>query len=577
VKKFLKSNFAYICVSAILYLLCSLLIFSDILRIGISNSILKKSGGDLGLSTFNVAWLPFALSHGLNIFYSNYEYALHGINLMGTPAYFLQSFVLMPITIEFGPTVSINVGIILGPAITAFSAMVVYFKITQLRIESFLAGLILGYSALVLNDSTFGHLHMTWLFGPPIIFYIYYKILKQSDVSILKTGLILGLVFTLQFYASVEILTDTLFFGFILGLIFLLLNRSFIRQKIVPLVLVTAIGGFTSLLFCGYAIYYFFYGKDHVFYNNGLNANPVFKLSLADVLLPIGKHDLSVNLFSNKFAVIVIPAVVIILVILKLPTLLKNHQARISLLFSLIIYFCMIGPYLRIISRQDLVPNPVYDLLSKLPIISATLFARFSYYFLFVFNFAFIIAFASVKSSFIEKRHLLKVLSSFKTWIVVLLVLNMLWIDSNVFNNQKNLTGDKVLSTQNYIPHNAVVWIYPRISIYNGLPLIYLAQSNFGYKVTSGYGFVSVNNTPTFYLETSPIDSYIFLETFNKQLVKPSTKTVNMIKQYVIESKISCLVVYDVISYQKVVAALSYIFNKPHLVENNALWCHIDR
>lgn len=90
---------------------------------------------------------------------------------MTTPAYFLQSILVSPVTLIFGPVAGLNVAIILGPVVSALSAAIVYHKITHSDL-SLISGFVFGFSRLLLQESTRGHLHVTWLFGIPLVFYL---------------------------------------------------------------------------------------------------------------------------------------------------------------------------------------------------------------------------------------------------------------------------------------------------------------------------------------------------------------------------------------------------------------------
>ncbi len=575
-QKQLKLRFSPYLAAFMGYFIASCIVFHSIISVGIYNSQPKMGSGDYGLAVSNIAWLPFAILHGKNIFFSNYQFALRGINMMSTPAYFTQALIMSPVTIIFGPVFSTNLAIILGPVVTGFSAFVVYFKITASKLGSFLAGLVLGFSILVINDSIYGHFHVTWIFGPPVIFYAYYKLIRVQNPSILKYGIWLGIVFVLQFYASVELLFTSLFFYTLFGIFLLLIRRSMLWPKLWEIVKVTTIGAVFSLLFCGYGIYFFVAGKDHVFYNNGIYSNPVFKLSIADLFIPLDKLNLNLNLFSNNFAKIAMPIVPMLIILVTRKYLWKKPLVRYSLLFSIVIYLCMIGSNLRIVPMQNLIPNPIYYLFMHIPIISATLFVRYCYFFMFFINFGFILGMERLYQIKIRNRSAFKPKILIKSTVAVLLILNLFWMDSHFFDNQQPIPSSTLLSSDRYIPKNAIIWVYPRATISNGNPLIYLAQSGFHYRITSGYGFESIHGIPSFFLRLSPIDKYIYYQLSSKGIFIPSNSLIMLLRQYVRDKNIKCVTVTDTIKNKKIVSALTLVFNKPKLVGSDAIWYTIN-
>lgn len=559
----------------LLYLFASVVLFNSILIHGLGVSQPLTGGGDFGLSVLNMAWLPFAILHGKNIFYSNYQFALHGINMMGTPAYFTQALVMLPITLLFGPVVSTNIAIILGPVVTAFSSYIVYYKITKSRYGSILSGLVLGFSILVVNDSVYGHFHVTWIFGPPIIFYIYYLVVTKVEISVIKYGTWLGIICSLQFYGSTELITTTLFFYGIFGLFIAVLERRLVRDRLRRIVVVSCVGGLISILLCGYAIYFFLFGKDHVFFNNGRYSNPIFKLGVTDLFLPLDRLNLGLKLMSNNFSKVSIPIVVLATIVLLGRYLWRQKIARYCLMFCIFIYFCMIGPDLRIFPMQNLLPNPIYYLLMHTPVISNTLFVRYIYFFTFFCNFGFIIALKRLDQSLKHVVARPRRLFSIKYLIAGLLALNLFWMDSHYFANQQAIAPGGNLATGKYIPYGAIVSVYPKATIYNGDPLIYLAQSNFKYRITSGYGFESIRGIPSFFLLLSPIDNYLTLQLSGQSLVEPSTQQISNIKSYVAKNNIRCVIVANRFNNYRIFDALTLIFGKARIVDQNAVWCKL--
>ncbi len=556
------------------YLAISLFIYNDIIRTGLSSSIPNKTwgNGDWGLGAFLIAWTPFALIHHLNPFYSNYEFALHGINLMATPAYFTQAIILSPITLVFGAVTSMNVAIILAPVVCALPAAIVFYKITSYKFESVVGGLLCGFGRGLISGNTASHLNLSWIFGPPIFLYIFYHVLKHDKVNVIKTGIALGLVITLQFYAGTEVTVDAIYMCIIAGLVLLLINSKLIKEKFLKLLGVTFIAGVISSLLCSYALYVFLYGKGHVFvarygFDSVLNYNLLF------VFFPRNAGHNGVQIIGNGFSSVTISFIAVAVVLSRIHKLRKIQAAKVGLWMCLIVMLAMMGPLLQIWAGGPLQPNPVYYIVRHLPFISAVLYRRFVYYEELFLGFTLVYALGSFRRSRHVKDSAVTSIISLKSLLALLVLLNLLWNGSYVWNVQSKFAANPVLSSKTYLPQNAIIWVYPRAAITDGTTLIYLAQSGLRYKIVSVYANVLVDGQNSIMLPPSPLRNYV--ESNTKATVKPQPDIVNSVKYYVSSSHISCIVFYNANQYKDEITKVSYIYGSPKMVQDTAVWCNL--
>ena len=125
----------------------------------------KTLGGGLldpGLFIWWLRWTPFAIGHGLNPLHTDYLSALAGVSAMWNTSVFALGTVFAPITLLFGPVVSFNLALILGPPLSAWTAAMWLSRHARM-LPAALGGLLFGFSPFVIEHSRAGHLNFSWL------------------------------------------------------------------------------------------------------------------------------------------------------------------------------------------------------------------------------------------------------------------------------------------------------------------------------------------------------------------------------------------------------------------------------
>ena len=82
-------------------------------------STLAGGAGDADEYTWFLAWVPYALRHGLNPLVSTLVKAPHGVNLMWNTSVLLPSLLVSPLTVVFGTAFSYNVLVTGAPVLNA--------------------------------------------------------------------------------------------------------------------------------------------------------------------------------------------------------------------------------------------------------------------------------------------------------------------------------------------------------------------------------------------------------------------------------------------------------------------------
>jgi len=130
-----------------------------------------------------------------------------GVNLMWNNALLVPGLVLSPVTVLFGPQVSLNVLLTVG---FAGSATSLYWVLRRWRVGTVAAvagGLVYGFSPAV-AQSAIGHFHIQFAVFPPLIVYLVARLLTGRGEPF-RTGAALGLVVALQLLSGEELLFNT--------------------------------------------------------------------------------------------------------------------------------------------------------------------------------------------------------------------------------------------------------------------------------------------------------------------------------------------------------------------------------
>lgn len=188
------------------------------------------------------AWWPHAIFSGTNPFYSHAIFAPTGINLVWTTSVPGLAFASSPVTLLFGPTVSYNVAALLLPAISAWSAFLLFGYVTRSTWASIVGGYLYGFSSYAVAHQLGGHLNLTAAFVVPLVALVVLRYLR-NDLNQRGLAVRLGVLVALQAYVSTEVaVTLTMMLALALALAFAIVPG--IRQRLL-----------SSLppILCGYA------------------------------------------------------------------------------------------------------------------------------------------------------------------------------------------------------------------------------------------------------------------------------------------------------------------------------------
>jgi hypothetical protein len=224
-----------------------------------SARIVGRPTSDLAQGLWFVEWFAFALTHGLNPFYTHYLLAPKGANLALDNTAPLLSLLVMPVTLLAGPLAAFNLLFRLGVGLSGAST---YFMLR--RYTSWWPAAVLGGLVFELSPYLIGHAHrhdfLTFVVFVPVLVLLVDDWLCSCRRGPVASGLLIGFVAALQFLVSVEVLAGTAVV--LAGTVAVLAarHRHAVRSRLVRLWKGGLLAGGVFLVLAGYPLWMLLYG-----------------------------------------------------------------------------------------------------------------------------------------------------------------------------------------------------------------------------------------------------------------------------------------------------------------------------
>lgn len=191
-----------------LYGAVSLALWSRLLAHGFG-SALPAGSADPAQEVWFLAWVPHALGSATDPFFTHLLFAPHGVNLLANTSIELIGLLLSPVTVLAGPIATLDLAVVLAPALSALGAFVLCRRYTRWLPAAVCGGLCYGFGPFCSGDLRFAHLDLTWLVLPPLIFCCLDALFVHRSVHRIRTGMALGVLVVAQFFVSTEMLAIT--------------------------------------------------------------------------------------------------------------------------------------------------------------------------------------------------------------------------------------------------------------------------------------------------------------------------------------------------------------------------------
>lgn len=185
-------------------------------------TVLPSGSADPGQEVWFLAWLPHALATGQDPFFTNAIFFRPGVNLLDNTSMELLGLLLAPVTVTAGPVASFDLAVLLAPACSALAAFALCRRYVTWSPAAFAGGLCYGFGPFLTGDLRYGHLDLTWLVLPPLIFCCLDTLLLRGTRRPVPTGAALGILVVAQFFVSTEMLAITAVTAAVVAMVFVL-------------------------------------------------------------------------------------------------------------------------------------------------------------------------------------------------------------------------------------------------------------------------------------------------------------------------------------------------------------------
>ncbi len=240
--------------------------------------------GDPEQNQWFLAWVPYAIGHGIDPFVTHYVLYPSGVNLMWNTSELFPALVVSPITVLFGPTVAYNVVLLLGPptaAVAAYAALRRWASPPSAAV----GGLLFGFSPFFVRQAQ-DHLHLSVLAFVPLMLLMFDEVFIRQRWARWKTGLLLGLVALAQYFTATELFAlDALVAGIAL-VILAVVYRNLVASKVRYAFAALGIGAAVFVVLAAYPLWVQFRGPLRV--PQTIHAPDVYVNDLANVVTPVG-------------------------------------------------------------------------------------------------------------------------------------------------------------------------------------------------------------------------------------------------------------------------------------------------
>jgi hypothetical protein len=186
--------------------------------------------GDPGVFIWFLRWTPFALGRELSPFFSDYLNHPDGINLMWNTWVPLPGLLVSPLTLAFGPVLSLNVLVTLAFGLSAWSAYLAIHRYVPNHGAAACGGLVYGFSPAMIMHAH--HPNLILVFLLPWLFVLVDEVLVRQRRSPVWLGVVLGLVAAAQLLTGEELLVATGLLAAVLLLLLVVMHPGAVRGRV---------------------------------------------------------------------------------------------------------------------------------------------------------------------------------------------------------------------------------------------------------------------------------------------------------------------------------------------------------
>jgi hypothetical protein len=186
--------------------------------------------GDPGVFIWFLRWTPFALGRHISPFYSDYLNHPDGINLMWNTWVPLPGLLLAPLTLRFGPVLTLNVLLVLAYGLSSWAAYLAIRRYVPGHAAAAVGGLVYGFSVAMRGHAH--HLNLILVFLLPLLLVLVEEVLVRQRRSVVWLGVVLGLVSAAQVLIGEELFVATVLLSVVLLLVLAILHPRAVPGRV---------------------------------------------------------------------------------------------------------------------------------------------------------------------------------------------------------------------------------------------------------------------------------------------------------------------------------------------------------
>ncbi len=368
----------------VVYLLIGIVAFWPVYP-GISQRLFAADS-DFTQSVWFLDWVPHALAHGLNPFFSNAIYVPTGVNLAENLDSPLLGLITAPLALVLNPVVRANLLIVLAMPVSATAAFVVLRRWKVWGPAAALGGLIYGFSPYMVGQGSWGHVELIFVPVPPFIALTVASILQHSG-SPRRLGIQLGLLVAAQYLISPEVLATVGIFAIAAVVCVAIHRRANVSEMARTVSDSVGIAFVVAAVLLAYPLWMMLAGPQHFtgstspmtndYHNDVLNflvPGPLQKVSL-------GMRSLGVRLqFGNSTpeagGYIGVPLLILTGILVWQSR--RSPRTQLTTILLLGAVLLSLGPYLDVDHHLTRIPLP-FLLLDHLPLLNNIVPSRISF------------------------------------------------------------------------------------------------------------------------------------------------------------------------------------------------------
>jgi hypothetical protein len=219
--------------------------------------------GDQYTNIWFLNWVPYAILHGHNPFFSSFINYPHGANLLTNTGEPLLGLLASPITLIWGPIASFNVLLTLSLALSAMAGYVFVRQWVKWGPAAFLGGLLYGFSPYEILHGA-GQLNLCFIPLPPLVLLCLFKVVVERRWTPSRGGLILGVLISAQFFVSTELLADTMVVALLALVCVAMAGHKVLRPSLAATWPSLCIAGGTAAILLAYPTWFALFGPQSI-------------------------------------------------------------------------------------------------------------------------------------------------------------------------------------------------------------------------------------------------------------------------------------------------------------------------